>query len=73
VESTTLSSISYDSGSKLLELEFANASVYRYLEVPAEVHAELLTARSKGRFFNQRIRGHFAYQRNATGSPVAAK
>lgn len=72
VESMTLSTISYDSRRRLLELEFSNATVYRYLDVPAAVHAELLAAPSKGRFFNLRIRGRFAYQR-AAASPVAAK
>ena len=56
VESTTLSWISHDRGRRLLELEFANASVYRNLDVPAAVHAELLAAPSKGRFFHQRVR-----------------
>ena len=72
VESTTLSTISYDSRKRLLELEFANAAVYRYLDVPAAVHAELLAAPSKGRFFNLCIRGRFAFQR-AAAWPVAAK
>ena len=72
VESTTLSTISYDSRKRLLELEFADAAVYRYLDVPAAVHAELLAAPSKGRFFNLGIRGRFAFQR-AAAWPVAAK
>jgi hypothetical protein len=54
-------------------LEFANASVYQYFEVPAAFHAELLAAPSKGRFFNQWIRGHFHYQRLEALSPVEAK
>lgn len=73
VESTTLSSVSYDWGERLLELEFANASVYRYFEVPATMHAELLAAPSKGRFFNQCIRGHFQYQRAEVVSPAEAE
>jgi len=73
VESTTLSSIGYESGKRLLELEFANASVYQYLDVPAALYAELLAAPSKGRFFNQCIRGQFWYQRTEAVSPVGAK
>ena len=72
VESTTLSSICYDSERRLLELEFASTSVYQYLDVPAALHAELLAADSKGRFFNQCIRGYFRYQR-AEVSPMEAK
>ncbi len=63
VESTTLASISYDAGERMLELEFTSMSVYRYRDVPAALHAELLTAPSKGRFFNQRIRGLFSHER----------
>lgn len=73
VESTTLSSISYDSGKRLLELEFVNASVYQYLDVPAALHAEFLAAPSKGRFFNQCIRGQFACERAGAVSPVEAR
>lgn len=72
VESTTLSTVSYDSQKLRLELEFANATVYRYLDVPVAVHAELLAAPSKGRFFNLCIRGRFAHQRVVV-PPVAAK
>lgn len=71
VESTTLSTISYDSRKRLLELEFANATVYRYTDVPSAIHAELLAAPSKGRFFNQCIRGHFAYQRTVASRGAA--
>jgi len=72
VESATLSTISYDSRKRLLELEFANAMIYRYFDVPADVHAKLLAAPSKGRFFNLCIRGRFAFRR-AVASPVVAK
>ena len=72
VESTTLSAISYDSRKRLLELEFVNAAVYRYADVPAAVHRELPAAPSKGRFFNLCILGHFPFQR-AVASPVEAE
>jgi hypothetical protein len=73
VESTTLLSIAYDSRQRLLELEFANASVYHYLGVPAALHTELLAAPSKGRFFNRCIRGHFSYRRAEALSPVESR
>ncbi len=73
VESRTLSCISYDSGKGLLELEFADASVYRYFDVPVALHGELLAAPSKGRFFHQYIRGRFHYQRSEAVSLVEAK
>jgi hypothetical protein len=36
-------------------------SVYRYFEVPFEAYAALACAPSKGRHFNQAIRGKFRY------------
>jgi KTSC domain len=62
VESTTLVRVSYDDARELLQLEFCSRAVYQYFNVPAAVHQSLLDASSKGRFFNQAIRGHFPYR-----------
>ena len=62
VESTTLATVAYDSARKLLQLEFCSRSLYEYCGVPATVHAALLSAPSKGRYFNQAIRGRFPYR-----------
>jgi KTSC domain len=61
VESTTLHPISYEAGA-LLQLEFCSRAVYQYFSVPAAVHQSLLTAPSKGRYFNHAIRGRFPYR-----------
>jgi hypothetical protein len=63
VESTTLATVAYDETQKLLQLEFGSQAVYLYSDVPAAVHQALLCAPSKGRYFNQTIRGRFAYRR----------
>ena len=62
VESTTLVTVSYDDARELLELEFCSRAVYEYFSVPAAVHQSLLAASSKGRYFNQAIRGRFPYR-----------
>ena len=62
VESTTLVTVSYDEARELLQLEFCSRAVYQYFSVPAVVHQWLLDAASKGRYFNQAIRGHFPYR-----------
>lgn len=62
VESTTLATIAYDSAPRLLQLEFRNGAVYQYFGVPAAVHEALRRADSKGRYFNQAIRGCFRYR-----------
>jgi len=65
VESTTLSTIAYDEARDLLQLEFCSGAIYQYFDVPAAMYADLLDAPSKGRYFNQVIRGRFSYARAA--------
>jgi hypothetical protein len=65
VESSSLRSIGYDRGSHTLEVEFHNGGVYRYADVPDSVWFEFRHADSKGRFFQERVRDHFAAQRVA--------
>jgi hypothetical protein len=62
VESTTLATIVYDEARRLLELEFRSRALYRYFGVPVTVYRALLDAPSKGRYFNQAIRGRFRYR-----------
>ena len=62
VESTTLLTVSYDEARALLQLEFCSRAIYQYFSVPAAVHQSLLAAPSKGRYFNQAIRGRFSYR-----------
>ena len=61
VESTTLATVAYDETRELMRLEFCSRVVYIYFAVPALVHQALLGAPSKGRYFNQAIRGQFLY------------
>jgi hypothetical protein len=61
VESTSLATVAYDAECKLLQIEFHNRAIYQYFSVPAEVHAALLRAPSKGGYFNRAIRGQFDY------------
>jgi len=61
VESTTLLTVFYDEARALLQLEFGSRAVYQYFGVSSAVHQSLLAAPSKGRYFNQAIRGRFPY------------
>jgi hypothetical protein len=56
VESTTLATVAYDPSRSLLQLEFRSRVVYQYFAVPAEVYEALLSAPSKGGYFNRFIR-----------------
>jgi KTSC domain len=62
VESTTLATVAYDESRKLLQLQFCRQAVYLYFGVPSAVHQALLGAPSKGRYFNQTIRGQFPFR-----------
>jgi hypothetical protein len=62
VESTTLATVEYDEARELLQLEFCSRAVYLYFSVPPTVYQALLSAPSKGRYFNQTIRGRFRYR-----------
>ena len=61
VASSALATVAYDNAERLLELEFRGRAIYRYFDVPATVHTALLQAPSKGKYFNQSIRGCFRY------------
>jgi KTSC domain len=43
----------------MLEIEFVNGAVYRYLDVPATVYRDLITAESKARFYDSNIKRHY--------------
>ena len=64
VGSSLLSSVGY-SIDATLELEFRSGAIYRYFAVPHVVFQELITAESKGAYFNHHVRDCFRYQRLA--------
>jgi hypothetical protein len=70
VESSTLATVGYDEGAELLQLEFRSRVVYRYFAVPTAVPEALLAAASKGRYFNQAIRGRYRFVRVGPLRPV---
>ncbi len=63
VISQTLNSIGFDPSQKLLELEFTSGSIYQYFNVPNRVYLELISAESKGRYFDSWIRDKYAFKR----------
>lgn len=63
VESTDLVSIGYDAKERCLEIEFGAGRVYRYTDVPPDVHERFMRADSYGTYFNTFINGHYRYHR----------
>ena len=70
VESTTLGAVAYDEAEEALRLAFRSGAIYQYHGVPAAIHEGLLSAVSKGSYFNRIIRGRFPYR--LLGKPEAA-
>lgn len=62
VTSSVLRSVRYDTDQSVLEVEFVSGRVYRYRDVPASIHRDLMAAPSKGTFFNEIIRDGYTYQ-----------
>ena len=59
VESTAIAKIGYSKRRHILEIEFVNSAVYRYLDVPLTVYRDLMSAESKARFYDSNIKRHY--------------
>lgn len=56
VASSNVASVGYDSDANVMEVEFHRSGIYQYFGVPPDVHEGLMTAGSKGRFFDQYVK-----------------
>lgn len=61
--STVIKHIDYNDDENTLKITFQTGAVYAYYHVPLLVHAGLMAARSKGRYFNRCIFGQFSFRR----------
>ena len=59
--STAIRHAFYDPESRALDLTFVTGRRYRYFAVPPAVAEGLAAARSKGGYFNRRIRDRFDF------------
>src|SRR4029453_19372785 len=59
VESTAIAKIGYSKRRHILEIEFVNGAVYRYLDVPLAVYRDLMSSESKARFYDSNVRRHY--------------
>jgi hypothetical protein len=59
VSSNAIHAIGYDKDAQLMEIIFNNGGIYCYSEVPQQVFEGFLQSRSKGEFFQTRIRGAY--------------
>ncbi len=56
VQSSNLSSVGYDANNMVLEIEFNSGGIYQYFGVPEHIFNELMSAGSKGTYFDQNIK-----------------
>src|SRR5438552_10161616 len=59
VSSKVIASVGYSKRLHILEIEFVNGAVYRYLEVAPSVYRELIAADSKARYYDTSIKGSY--------------
>ena len=72
VDSTAIASIGYSKRRHILEIEFVNGAVYRYLAITPSVFRELMIANSKARYYDSNIRGNYCslrVRRRPTAKP----
>jgi hypothetical protein len=63
VDSSLIRSVGYDFPNSILEVELLpNGRVYRYFDVPLSIYNELMTADSKGSFYNESIRDLYPFE-----------
>lgn len=60
--STAIRRATYDPDARVLELTFVTGRRYRYCAVPPGLAEGFAAARSKGAFFNARIRDRFDFE-----------
>ena len=59
IDSKVIASIGYSKRRHILEIEFVNGAVYRYLQVAPSVYRDLIAADSKARYYDTNIKGNY--------------
>lgn len=64
VSSSSLKSVGYDEASSTLEVEFGHGGIYEYSNVPESRYSGLMSAASKGEYFDEYIKkGGYGYRK----------
>src|SRR5437899_5500347 len=59
VESSAIAAVGYSKRRHILEIEFVNGAIYRYLEFRLPLERNIMSAESKARFYDSNIRRHY--------------
>ena len=73
VASTAVATAGYSKRLHILEIEFCNGAIYRYLEVSADVYRDFLSAESKTQYYDWNIKGRYRSLRVQTAEPQAVR
>ena len=60
IDSTAIAKVGYSKRRHILEIEFANGAVYRYLDVSPSVYHDLMSAESRTQFYDFNIKGKYS-------------
>ena len=56
VASSAIAAVGYSKRRQILEIEFRNGAIYRYLGVPRSAYNNLMAAESKTRYYDEKIK-----------------
>ncbi len=59
VASSAIAFVGYSKRLQILEIEFLNGAIYRYVGVPRSVHHKLMASQSKAHYYHEHVRGNF--------------
>jgi len=59
VQSRVIAEVGYSKRRHLLEIEFVNSAIYRYVDVPPSVYRDLISAESKARYYDSNIKRNY--------------
>lgn len=63
VSSSQIASVGYDPATRVLEITFKDGGTYAYDNVPANVHADLMSADSVGKAFYAMVKGKYGHRK----------
>ena len=72
-QSVAIKSFDYDANNKILKIEFANGSIYKYLDVPEFIYKEFKETPSVGKYFNSNIKDKFGFDREVLSYLILVK
>jgi KTSC domain len=59
VTSRAISAVGYDGTNHRMKILFNNGKIYDFCNVPRHIYEEILSASSKGTYYNKNIRGRY--------------